>query len=103
MTTGFLFSKEIPRLIIIYTYILSTLFSILIRVFIYTLWGILYKKNILKKKKILILTSEKQDTLNPNTIPKHPACTYLSHNIHENYHIESLIRNKKIDAILLLK
>lgn len=103
MTTGFLFSKEIPRLIIIYTYILSTLFSILIRVWVYTVWSILYKKDFLKKKKILVLTSHINDPSNLIIPTIHPACEYTCMSLQENHAIESIIRTKNTDAILLLK
>ena len=38
LTTGFLFTHDIPRLIVLYTYIISTIFSITIRYIIYTLY-----------------------------------------------------------------
>jgi len=44
LSIGFLFEKELPRLIIFYTYIFSTFFSILLRVLRYTIYSILYKK-----------------------------------------------------------
>ena len=43
LTTNFIFQKEIPRLIIIYVWILATIFSISLRILIHTLMGILYK------------------------------------------------------------
>lgn len=44
LTTNFIFQKEIPRLIIIYVWILSTLFSITLRIAIHTLMSIMYRK-----------------------------------------------------------
>jgi hypothetical protein len=44
LSTGFLFRGEIPRLIIFYTYIFSTLFSVTLRIIRHTLYSILYQK-----------------------------------------------------------
>ncbi len=44
LSTGFLFVHEIPRLIILYTYIVATIFSLLIRYTIYSIYSILYDK-----------------------------------------------------------
>lgn len=103
MTTGFLFSKEIPRLIIIYTYFISTILSILIRVVVYIIWGILLKNNIINKKTILVLS---HNTTTPDndantTIRKHPACNYRYYSVRQVKTVENLIRQKQIDAILL--
>ena len=44
LSIGFLFEKELPRLIIFYTYIFSTFFSVLIRFTRHTLYRILYAR-----------------------------------------------------------
>lgn len=57
LSTGFIFTKEIPRLIILYAYMISTLFSVIIRYSIYTLYSILYTSETLKKETILIISN----------------------------------------------
>ena len=44
LSTGFLFAQEIPRLIILYVWILSTVFSITLRIVIKMTMRELYKK-----------------------------------------------------------
>lgn len=63
LTQGFLFSKEIPRLIILYTLILGTIFSVFFRVIIYNIWQILAEKNFFPKLKILVIRSQKDEEI----------------------------------------
>ena len=61
LSTGFIFEKEIPRLIILYTYIIATIISITIRIIVYTTYSILFKKNYLKKESILVISDDIND------------------------------------------
>ncbi|MBP9812524.1 sugar transferase, partial [Candidatus Gracilibacteria bacterium] len=97
LSTGFLFSKEIPRLIIGYVYILSTIFSILLRVCIYFFITFLYKKNILPKQKVLIIGSKDDELLRED---KSTVYTYILPT--EIDKIEHKIRNGDINRVLLL-
>jgi exopolysaccharide biosynthesis polyprenyl glycosylphosphotransferase len=97
LSTGFLFSKEIPRLIIGYVYILSTIFSILLRVWIYFFIKFLYKKNILPKQKVLIIGSKDDELLRED---KSTVYTYILPS--EIDKIEHKIRNGDINRVLLL-
>lgn len=63
LTQGFLFSKEIPRLIIIYTLILGTFFSIISRSVLYNIWQYFTEKNIFPKLKILVIRSQKNEEI----------------------------------------
>lgn len=97
LSTGFLFSKEIPRLIIGYVYILSTIFSILLRVCIYFFITFLYKRNILPKQKVLIIGSKDDELLRED---KSTVYTYILPS--EIDKIEHKIRNGDINRVLLL-
>ena len=98
LTTGFLFIKEIPRLIVFYTYILATTFSITIRYSVYTLYGILYKKWKIKKELILVINNAKNNTkFSKNDIYKY---TYVDPK--NTKYIESIIREKEISSIIYL-
>ncbi len=55
----FLYSFEIPRLIILFSLILSIFFVSLSRIILNIIQNILLKKNIIKKRKILIITNKK--------------------------------------------
>jgi hypothetical protein len=44
LSTGFIFAHEIPRLIILYAYIISTIFSLIIRYTIHSIYTILYSQ-----------------------------------------------------------
>ncbi len=57
LSTGFIFAHEIPRLIILYAYIIATIFSVIIRYILYTLYSILYRVWKIKKEPILVITN----------------------------------------------
>lgn len=97
LSTGFIFSKEIPRLIIGYVYVLSTLFSIVLRISIYLLMGFLYKKKILPKQEVLIIWDKTEEKLHEDY---HCHYTYISPQKIEK--IEDLIRNRSVQSVLLL-
>ena len=97
LSTGFLFEKEIPRLIILYVWIFSTLYSIIIRLTLVSIMNHLYEHGVLRKKRILILSSTEET---PYTFSSHPSIEYLSLRATESEEIFALIREKKIDSIL---
>lgn len=55
LTQGYIFFKEIPRLIIFYSLILSTIFSIGIRTILHYIAKKFYEKNVFIKDTILII------------------------------------------------
>jgi exopolysaccharide biosynthesis polyprenyl glycosylphosphotransferase len=99
LTTGFLFTREIPRLIIGYVWLWSTFFAIMLRIWVYTLMGILYKYNYISKNRILVLTDEAKKTY---TLENHAATEYLYENPDSREKILDTIRSGKIDTVLSL-
>lgn len=97
LSTWFLFSKEIPRLIIWYVYVLSTLFSIILRVLVYFFLWILYNRNIIPKQQVLIIWKEDDKSLK-NDI----STNYIYLNPEKIIDIENKIRQRKIDRVLLI-
>lgn len=98
LSTGFIFSHDIPRLIILYTYIIATIISILVRYAIYTTYSIFYKKWILKKDSILVIKDTDDEAIfntNSNT-------DYIYIGTHEKNSIEWIIRENKISGIIYL-
>ncbi len=53
--SGFIFKTEIPRLIIFFAYIFSTLGSVLLRIFVHIFYIALSKYGLLPKQRILIV------------------------------------------------
>lgn len=96
LTTGFLFQKEIPRLIIIYVYILSTIFSLIIRLLERYIYGALYKKWHLQKNKILVVYDEKHQVKLDESI----FSEYLYTPLKDIETIRNLIRTRDIDTII---
>ncbi len=99
LSTWFLFKQEIPRLIIIYVWILSTVFSLSLRIMIKMLMRLLYREWYLEKKNILILTEIGNTQYH---IDQDPDATYIYKSIENIEEVYTLIREKKIDKILLL-
>lgn len=99
LSTGFLFQKEIPRLIIIYVWIFSTIFSVFNRSIIYTLMGIWYKKWYLKKKQILVIW---EDTIEWHRLEKTAFIHFIFHKSENIEEIHTLIREKKVETVLSL-
>ncbi|MDD2693974.1 MAG: exopolysaccharide biosynthesis polyprenyl glycosylphosphotransferase [Candidatus Gracilibacteria bacterium] len=97
LSTGFLFEKEIPRLIIFYVWFFSTLYSILIRLTGIGILNTLYQKNILSKKRILVIETKEE---NPYQLTPHPSIEYISIDASRYADIYSMIREKKVDAVL---
>lgn len=97
LSTGFLFEHEIPRLIIVYVWILSTLYSIIIRLMLISIMNSLYRNGRLRKKRILVLQS-KEET--PYVLTSHPSVEYISLRAREYSDIFVSIREQKIDAVL---
>lgn len=99
LTTNFVFQKEIPRLIIIYVWVFATIFSVVLRIGIHTLMGILYEKKYIEKRSILVITD---DTKNPYQIEKTPGCHYIFHSLAEGESIHTRIRKQSIDTVFFL-
>lgn len=99
LSIGFLFDKELPRLIILYTYIFSTVFSVLIRIMRYALYSILYARWHIKKNTAIVIyakESERYELESSNT----SEYIYLSTNERESIH--SMIRDGQVDTIISL-
>lgn len=100
LTQGFIFSKEIPRLIIFYTLILGTVFSIFLRIFVDFFWKFLQKKKFFHKQKILLIQENKDEDL-PFEIDFSEA-KYERVDMYEVNKIEALVRSGQVDAILVV-
>ncbi len=99
LSTGFLFKKEIPRLIIIYVYILSTIGSLLIRTIWYNVFSYLYKKDYLQKRKILVIGKKEESE---SILIHDPTASLLYLDVWEKTEIKESIRKREIDTILSL-
>lgn len=98
LSTGFLFIHEIPRLIILYTYVIATILSVIIRYTIYSISVILYTNWKIKKDTILVInTTDENIELNEMNHYK-----YIYKSLKEIVEIESLIREKKINSIVYI-
>lgn len=97
LTTGFVFTTAIPRLIILYVWILSTLYSIVLRVIILRVMNSLYAHGILRRKKILILHS---DSITPYTLRHHPSIEYISISNTNPTIAYTMIRERSVDTVL---
>jgi len=95
---GFIFKEEVPRLIIFYVSLFGGIFSIILRKCETTYYTTLIRKWYLPRRKILII--ENEDDSESSSIEKTPEKEYILHSIRAFWTIESLIREKKIDAIL---
>lgn len=98
LTTGFLFTQEIPRLIVFYTYILATIFSVSIRYMIYTAYSMLYKKWKIWKELFLVISDPKQKV----EFGKNHGYTYKYIDSKNIENIENIIRKKEVDNIIYL-
>ena len=98
LARGFIFSTEIPRLIILYTYIIATTISIIVRYSIYTLYSILYTKWKIKKEPILVITTEE----NKHEISEDTCYSYRYIDPRETQEIDSIIRTEQLESIIYL-
>ncbi len=98
LARGFIFSTEIPRLIILYTYIIATTISILVRYTIYTLYSILYTKKKIKKELILVITTEE----NKHEISEDTCYSYRYIDPGDSLEIENIIRTQQLECIIYL-
>lgn len=102
LTTGFLFSKEIPRLIIFYSLFFGIFFSIIIRSIFHFIWKFLHSKNYLYKRRILVLNNENESEKNFLLNQNDNSVEYFFDENQNLATIESLMRKWKIDAILII-
>jgi lipopolysaccharide/colanic/teichoic acid biosynthesis glycosyltransferase len=98
LSTGFLFIHDIPRLIILYTYIIATTIVIIIRYTIYSIYISLYKKWKIKKEVILVIGDNKESSKLDTT----EILEYIYLNADDDTKIEEHIRSKKISSIVYL-
>lgn len=94
LTTGFIFSKEIPRWIIIYVYVFSSILSGVLRIILSWVWWKFTEYNILKKETILIIWDVWEYREHKNL---YELLTLGPEKINE---ISLLIRERKIHAII---
>lgn len=99
LTTGFLFSKEIPRLIILYTAVLATISVLIFRAILHSIWNIAYRKGFLPQKNILIIQENTDDDYGIFDM-KNSRGHFLTHTLEEFETYLDLIRNRSIDAIM---
>ncbi len=98
LSTGFIFTHEIPRLIILYTYLIATTFSIIIRYTIYSIYMTLYSHWNLQKELVLVVWGgDKKNEFNENHYYR-----YLYKDSNKKNEIESIIREKKLNSIVYL-
>ena len=98
LARGFIFSTEIPRLIILYTYIIATTISIIVRYSIYTLYSILYTQWKIRKEPILVITTEE----NKHEISEDTCYSYRYIDPRKTTEIESIIRTEQLESIIYL-
>ncbi len=97
VSTGFIFSKEIPRLIIFYVYIFSTFFSVFLRIFIHTGMGILYTKWYIWKNTTIVLYT---DWEMPQIEDDEKIEYIFFHLIKDKKKVIDKIRNRNIQSII---
>ena len=90
---GIIYDTEIPRLIILFTTLLSTTWMILSRVFLNEIQSILMRKQIIEKNNILIIIWENSNLIH---------ITNVIHDIHEAniYNIVGYLHKTKLDIPL---
>jgi lipopolysaccharide/colanic/teichoic acid biosynthesis glycosyltransferase len=99
LSIGFLFEKELPRLIIFYAYIFSTFFSILLRIIRHFIYEFLYKRSILQKNIIIVIYSKEEERYE---LESSNISHYRYIHTHEKEIITWLIREREIDGIISL-
>lgn len=99
LSIGFLFDKELPRLIIFYAFIFSTFFSILVRTIRYWIYTILYNRWIIDKNVIIVIYSKEEERYELDSTT---SSEYKYISTWEKEYIHSLIRNRNIDWIISL-
>lgn len=99
LTTGFIFVREIPRLIIGYVYVFSTLYAILLRYIVYTTMGILYSYGYISKNQVLVIEWEKKNIYH---LEEEKWLQYIHIGANESEKISDIIRKKWVDTVLLM-
>lgn len=98
LTTGFLTTREIPRLIIIYSYVFATSLSIVIRYIIHLIYRRLYSEDRVQKEILLVIGE-----LNPDqNILSDAYYEYRECSWEDNALIETLIREKRVSKIIYM-
>lgn len=99
LSTGFIFQKEIPRLIILYVYILSTISSIGIRALRHYLYNLAYKRWYFEKRKTLVISDNDKEKV---PLEENPTTKYLYVSSNDTEKIATLIRKREIETIISL-
>jgi exopolysaccharide biosynthesis polyprenyl glycosylphosphotransferase len=99
LSTGFLFQWEIPRLIIFYTYIFATLFSVALRIIRHALYSILYQQWYLEKNTIIVIYSKEEERYE---LESNHTAEYIYLSTNEREEIQGLIRERSVDGIISL-
>ena len=99
LSTGFLFEKEIPRLIILYVWVFSTIYSVILRLSLAAIMNLLYERWILPRKKILVIVPKEWESY---TLLPHPSIEYIYQDASQYGAIFRSIREKSVDAVLSL-
>lgn len=99
LTTGFLYQKEIPRLIIVYVFFLATIFAVFLRVWLQWILWRLIEIHFIEKSRILVIGEKKEweKYLRDKHVTRH-----IYRKPSELIDILDMIRKKDIDMILLL-
>jgi lipopolysaccharide/colanic/teichoic acid biosynthesis glycosyltransferase len=95
LSLGFIFAREIPRLIILYVWILATSASLFIRISIHTLMGILYSYGKIRKSVILVIWAH-------GSLDEYDSTEYLYMEYGDMGEIQDQIRMRNIDTVLCL-
>ena len=98
LSIGFIFAREIPRLIIWYVWILATLLAICIRIALYTLMSILYRWHMISRTRILVIDSPE----NQYSLEKNISSEYMYIHSTAIDEIYTMIREKRVDIVLSL-
>lgn len=98
-TTGFLFSKEIPRLIVLYTFVLLVLFSLSIRSIRSLLLKKIQAKHILHLPKFLIIYEGEIDEARRLIDLERYRCQFFE--LSDVQNIDKTFRERSVDGVIL--
>jgi CoA-binding domain len=99
LTTGYLFEKEIPRLIVIYVSIFATFFSIVLRFIVNSIYNSLIRHGKIEKRRIIIIhdSAQSQEVFENDIFSE-----YLPYSLDDQKILEDRIRAGGIEAIIVL-
>ncbi len=97
--TGPIFSKEIPRLIVLYTFIFSISFSLIARAILYRVYQKYISKYTINRIKLLVVYKKSIDNARKLIDLEKYHCNFLKISNQED--IEKNLKNRIVDAIVL--